>query len=287
MIRMDGHATFQNAVKRLTEVDASTPSRAPALELDDIDLFVYHQANGRIITRRRRAARPRRRSASPTTSPSIGNTSAASIPLALALRARGRPAAPRRHACCWPRSAPASPGAPASWSGATAHERPPRQRHRARHRRLQGHRRRDRAARWPTTAGPSRVNYRSDEAGASATVDGDRGRRRHAPSPSTATSPTRRRRRRCSTPLEERARPRARAGQQRRRAPPTASRSSSSDETWDRVIDTNLTAAFRLTRRALRADDPRPLRPRSSTSPRSSARAPTPARPTTPPPRPA
>ena len=34
------------------------------------------------------------------------------------------------------------------------------------------------------------------------------------------------------------------------------------DEDWDRVIDTNLSAAFRLTRRALRPDDPQPLRPR-------------------------
>ena len=34
------------------------------------------------------------------------------------------------------------------------------------------------------------------------------------------------------------------------------------DDEWERVLETNLSAAFRVTRRALKPDDPRPLRPR-------------------------
>ena len=34
------------------------------------------------------------------------------------------------------------------------------------------------------------------------------------------------------------------------------------DEDWERVLETNLSAAFRTTRRSAWADDPGPLRPR-------------------------
>ena len=57
------------------------------------------------------------------------------------------------------------------------------------------------------------------------------------------------------------------------------------DDDWDRVIDTNLTAAFRMTRRAMRPMI-RARFGRVVNVAASSARAPTPARPTTPPPRP-
>ena len=98
---------------------------------------------------------------------------------------------------------------------------------------------------------PVGVNYRADEDGAAAVVERDRGSRRHGG-------------RRC------RATSRARAG---RRACSTSSRSASGpcscwsttpgvradglspqldDEHWARVIETNLSAAFRITRRALR-----------------------------------
>src|ERR671935_9049 len=48
VLRMDGHSTYQVAVKRLSEATVAAVARA-GLELDDVDLFVYHQANGRII----------------------------------------------------------------------------------------------------------------------------------------------------------------------------------------------------------------------------------------------
>ena len=47
-IEMDGHATFKHAVNRMSEVTREVVEAA-GLTLDEIDLFVYHQANGRII----------------------------------------------------------------------------------------------------------------------------------------------------------------------------------------------------------------------------------------------
>ena len=82
-IRMDGHDTFQNAVRRLSEATVAAMARAD-LELDDIDLFVYHQANGRIL----RAVGERLDLPPAKVADYIGelgNTSAASIPLALGL----------------------------------------------------------------------------------------------------------------------------------------------------------------------------------------------------------
>jgi 3-oxoacyl-[acyl-carrier-protein] synthase-3 len=82
-IRMDGHDTFQNAVKRLTEATVSAMARAD-LELDDVDLFVYHQANGRILRAiGERLDLPPAKIADYIGE--LGNTSAASIPLALGL----------------------------------------------------------------------------------------------------------------------------------------------------------------------------------------------------------
>jgi 3-oxoacyl-[acyl-carrier-protein] synthase III len=82
-IRMDGHDTFQNAIKRLSEATVAAMATA-GLELDDIDLFVYHQANGRIL----RAIGERLELPPAKVADYIGelgNTSAASIPLALGL----------------------------------------------------------------------------------------------------------------------------------------------------------------------------------------------------------
>jgi 3-oxoacyl-[acyl-carrier-protein] synthase III len=88
-LRMDGHDTFQNAVNLLSESTLKAVERA-GLSLRDIDLFVYHQANGRIL----RAIRSRLGLAPATIADYIGdygNTSAASIPLALSrLREDGR-----------------------------------------------------------------------------------------------------------------------------------------------------------------------------------------------------
>ena len=80
-LRMEGQETYRHAVKRLTEV---TEDALVAAELTqaDIDLFVYHQANSRILAAvgERLRLDPARvvNCIAPT-----GNTSAASIPLAL------------------------------------------------------------------------------------------------------------------------------------------------------------------------------------------------------------
>jgi 3-oxoacyl-[acyl-carrier-protein] synthase-3 len=81
-IRMLGHETFKEAVARLSE---ATEQAAVAAEvgLDEIDLFVYHQANGRILT----AVGERLRLPGDRVVDCIaefGNTSAATLPLALA-----------------------------------------------------------------------------------------------------------------------------------------------------------------------------------------------------------
>ena len=59
LLAMDGHETFKQAVKRLAE--ASTAAcEAAAVALGDLDLYVYHQANTRILATL--ADRPRARS---------------------------------------------------------------------------------------------------------------------------------------------------------------------------------------------------------------------------------
>jgi 3-oxoacyl-[acyl-carrier-protein] synthase-3 len=47
-LRMQGHDTFKAAVQRMSEATVEAVERT-GLELDDIDLFVYHQANIRIL----------------------------------------------------------------------------------------------------------------------------------------------------------------------------------------------------------------------------------------------
>ena len=83
VLEMDGHSTYQVAVKRLSEVTVAAVARA-GLELEDIDLFVYHQANGRIIS-----AVGQRLDLEPARVADyvahMANTSAASIPLTLSL----------------------------------------------------------------------------------------------------------------------------------------------------------------------------------------------------------
>jgi len=87
LIRMKGHDTFRQAVDRLCE--ATTDALAAAgRSLDEIDLFVYHQANSRII----RAVGERLGLSEERVIdcvPRFGNTSAASIPIALAEAAAG------------------------------------------------------------------------------------------------------------------------------------------------------------------------------------------------------
>ena len=83
VIKMDGHSTYQTAVKRLCEATVAAVASA-GMELDDVDLFVYHQANGRIIR-----AVGERLDLEPAKVADyvahMANTSAASIPLTLSL----------------------------------------------------------------------------------------------------------------------------------------------------------------------------------------------------------
>jgi 3-oxoacyl-[acyl-carrier-protein] synthase-3 len=80
---MDGHTTFNMAVKVLVDSTYEALERAEAT-LDDIDLFIYHQANGRIIKAvAERLELPGERVADYVGE--TGNTSAASIPLTLSL----------------------------------------------------------------------------------------------------------------------------------------------------------------------------------------------------------
>lgn len=82
LIEMDGHETFRHAVNRLVEVTHEAVQRA-GLSLADIDLFVYHQANGR-ITRSVGARLGVESSKVIDCIAELGNTTAATLPLALA-----------------------------------------------------------------------------------------------------------------------------------------------------------------------------------------------------------
>jgi 3-oxoacyl-[acyl-carrier-protein] synthase-3 len=81
MIEMNGHDTFVQAVRRLCEVTPQAIERA-GLTLDEIDLFVYHQANTRILDAvGERLGLPAEKVVDCIGE--LGNTSAASLPLAL------------------------------------------------------------------------------------------------------------------------------------------------------------------------------------------------------------
>jgi 3-oxoacyl-[acyl-carrier-protein] synthase-3 len=80
-IRMLGHDTFREAVARLT-LSTHQAVRAAGVALDEIDLFVYHQANGRILTAvGERLGLPPERVVDCIGQ--YGNTCAATLPLAL------------------------------------------------------------------------------------------------------------------------------------------------------------------------------------------------------------
>jgi 3-oxoacyl-[acyl-carrier-protein] synthase III len=82
ILRMKGHDTFRQAVDRLSEATADAVASA-GLDLDEIDVFAFHQANTRIL-----AAVGERLGLDPDRvidcMGRYGNTSAATIPLALA-----------------------------------------------------------------------------------------------------------------------------------------------------------------------------------------------------------
>ena len=81
VLEMEGHETFLAAVRHLCECTEEVVDRA-GLALSDIDLFVYHQANSRILAAvAERLALPEGRVFDCIAQ--LGNTSAASVPLAL------------------------------------------------------------------------------------------------------------------------------------------------------------------------------------------------------------
>ncbi|MDQ3850751.1 MAG: ketoacyl-ACP synthase III [Actinomycetota bacterium] len=82
MLRMDGREVYRHAVARMVESTTEALARA-RLSIDDVDLFVAHQANVRIIdAAAARLGMPPEKVA--TNVDAVANTSSASIPLALA-----------------------------------------------------------------------------------------------------------------------------------------------------------------------------------------------------------
>jgi 3-oxoacyl-[acyl-carrier-protein] synthase III len=80
-IHMQGHDTFKSAIQRMSEATIEVTGRA-GLDLDEIDLFVYHQANARILTAvGERLGLPMDRVINCIDR--FGNTSSATLPIAL------------------------------------------------------------------------------------------------------------------------------------------------------------------------------------------------------------
>jgi 3-oxoacyl-[acyl-carrier-protein] synthase III len=83
VIRMNGHDTFKHAVARMSRATLEALALA-GRDLDEIDLFVYHQANSRIIRSvGLELGLPPERTADYMAA--YGNTSAATLPIALTL----------------------------------------------------------------------------------------------------------------------------------------------------------------------------------------------------------
>ena len=83
LIRMDGHETFKAAVSSMSSLSLEACAAA-GVTLDDIDVVVLHQANQRILTAvAERLELPESRLVDVVAG--LGNTSAASVPLALSL----------------------------------------------------------------------------------------------------------------------------------------------------------------------------------------------------------
>lgn len=85
LIRMDGHAVYRRAVEMMAGVTRQVLDRSK-FDIEDVDLFVYHQANGRII----RAVGERLGldgARVVNVVDRFANTSAASLPIALGVAA--------------------------------------------------------------------------------------------------------------------------------------------------------------------------------------------------------
>jgi 3-oxoacyl-[acyl-carrier-protein] synthase-3 len=81
LIKMDGHETFKRAGAALVQ-STHDALNASGLDVRDIDLFVFHQANGRILNSVAAELGVERERVLDAIA-DVGNTSAASIPLAL------------------------------------------------------------------------------------------------------------------------------------------------------------------------------------------------------------
>jgi 3-oxoacyl-[acyl-carrier-protein] synthase III len=85
-LRMDGPEVYRHAVARMGEATV-TAVRSAGLTLEDIDLFVYHQANGRILRAlAEKLQLPSERVVDVIEN--LGNSSAATLPLGLAAAER-------------------------------------------------------------------------------------------------------------------------------------------------------------------------------------------------------
>lgn len=92
VLEMEGHETFLMAVEKLSGSTLEAVALA-GLELADVDLFVYHQANARILAAVAERLRvPRERVFDCIAR--LGNTSAASVPIALGEARRAGALAP-------------------------------------------------------------------------------------------------------------------------------------------------------------------------------------------------
>ena len=92
VLEMEGHETFLMAVEKLSQSTREVLALAE-LTLEDVDLFVYHQANSRILTAvAERLSLPSERVFDCIFG--LGNTSAASVPIALGEAARTGALAP-------------------------------------------------------------------------------------------------------------------------------------------------------------------------------------------------
>jgi 3-oxoacyl-[acyl-carrier-protein] synthase III len=111
LIRMQGHETFIQAVARMEQATRAVCARAGVDLVDDVDLFVFHQANARITRTltERLGCEPGK---VVDCIAELGNTSSASVPLALEhARADGRLTAGARVLLC-------SVGAGFTWGAA-------------------------------------------------------------------------------------------------------------------------------------------------------------------------
>ena len=127
-VKQDGQTVFKFAVRKTEEIARRLLERN-GLTANDIDLFVSHQANRRIIQ-----AATEKLGVDPSkviiNIERFGNTTAATIPLALNDALCVGPAQEGASSCCWPRSARASPSARSCCAGASrtgdhVHSRPP------------------------------------------------------------------------------------------------------------------------------------------------------------------